>query len=231
MIGNILTNQFGQYVTLANGNALPERGVLAVKHTSLIDIPLINIVLHQRGRCAKYLMKASLPFQGLLNACGGIPLLRGQEMRACLQNANDSQEKESILQWNQRAYAQASAYVNNGGLLFWAPEGHRTRGKVGPIKREGIERIVEQTAPTPICAVGIKYHWFGAMVSFGRTKCYERFGADDAYALQRELAVLSGLTVSTSSPAASSSSTSCLKEYPAPGRECRCAKSLSRPHP
>lgn len=189
LITSLLDLTLGKSImSIEHSERLPEGPyVLLPKHQSGLDILLEGALLYScQGRVGHYLMKPSLPrvFQWL----GGISVYR----------CNDTNDRRTLLAYNEMVFAEAGRLLSNGEIVVMHPEGTRVPGRVGELRAGGIRAFVdmqETHGPIKFVPLGIEYRFPYARLRVGRPRTYDVFWQEQADALRKELAVLSGVSV------------------------------------
>ncbi len=144
---------------------IPKQGpaLIVPKHLSYLDIILEGMLL--RRECSRYgnwIMKDNIPLpQNLLYDLGGIIIRRPGDAR----EIKDKDERRKFLEKAKEVNKKAMAYVGQlfqkGELVVAHPEGTRTKGMVGPLRKELFEFVLETERryeiDIPIIPIGIEY--------------------------------------------------------------------------
>ena len=196
-------------VTIAGADNLPRHGpaLLLVKHRATRDSILLSEILHQyTGRAGNYLMKGkpSGLENSLLEALGGIKVVRPKDIHKLKNRAEKKAQLERAREFNQHSYDYITWLFTQGEIVIAYPEGMFFGNRMGPIQSGVIKHAltVEQEVglQIPIIPLGIKYE----SLHRPRSQAYFRIGLplistqfsnprDLVTAVEQQLAQLSGL--------------------------------------
>jgi 1-acyl-sn-glycerol-3-phosphate acyltransferase len=197
------------HVTVEGADNLPQQGpaLLLVKHRATRDSILLSDIFYRHThRYGNYLMKGkpSGLKNSLLEALGGINVVRPKDIH----NLKSRAEKRARLEWarefNQRSYNYVTWLFTQNEIVVTYPEGMFFGNRMGPIQSGVIKHTlaVEQECniEIPIIPIGIEYE----SLHCPRSRTYFRIGpqltstqfADPrelTTKIEQQLAFLSGL--------------------------------------
>jgi len=154
------------HVTVEGAGNLPRHGpaLLLVKHRATRDSILLSEILYRHtGRAGNYLMKGkpSGLKNSLLEALGGIKVVRPKDIRKFKSRVEKKAQLEWARQFNQHSYDYITWLFTQDEIVIAYPEGMFFGNRLGPIQ-SGIIRhmlVVEQeySIEIPIIPIGIEY--------------------------------------------------------------------------
>jgi len=113
---------------------LKEKPIIVLPtHQRMIDIPLEGIFLYKQfRRPAYFIMKSSLPAKWFLKKLGGIPLVRGDELKRKARTQRDKQMNKSAFEaarkLEQEVYERTIPYLlERREIIVTHPEGTRNK--------------------------------------------------------------------------------------------------------
>jgi 1-acyl-sn-glycerol-3-phosphate acyltransferase len=172
------------------------------KHQSYLDIIFEGILLKRYcGRYGNWVMRDAIPLpQDLLHNLGGVTIRRPGDAK----KIEDKEERRKFLEKAKEMNKNAMDYVewlfNEGEIVVAHLEGTRTRGKVGPLRKELFDFAAEiekkYDIDIPIIPVGIEYERLWVPFSGIYVRAGKPIKADTeniAEVVRKEIARLSNL--------------------------------------
>jgi 1-acyl-sn-glycerol-3-phosphate acyltransferase len=196
-------------VSVSGAENLPRQGpaLLLVKHRATRDSLLLSKILYKyTGRAGNYLMKGKAGGwqNGLLEALGGIKVVRPKDIRRLKDRAEKKAYLAEAREFNQHAYDYVTWLYTQAEVVIAYPEGMFFGNRLGPLQTgiitHTLEVEVEHGLSIPLIPIGIEYE----NLARPRSGVYFRIGPP-FYAtsydtppslidhLQQQLAQLSGL--------------------------------------
>jgi len=196
-------------VTVAGANNLPRHGpaLLLVKHRATRDSILLSAILYRHtGRAGNYLMKGkpSGLRNSLLEALGGIKVVRAKDIRKLKSRAEKKAQLIRAREFNRHSYDYITWLFTQDEIVIAYPEGMFFGNRMGPVQSGVIKHtlVVEQDIKIqiPIIPIGIEYQ----SLRRPRSRAYFRIGSplistqfedpgDLTAEVKQQLAQLSGL--------------------------------------
>lgn len=144
---------------------IPKEGpaLIASKHQSYLDILFEGMLLKRYcGRYSSWIMRDNIPMpQNLLYSLGGITIIRPSDAKKIADKEKRRKFFEKAKEMNKNAMAYVEQLFQMNEIVVVHPEGTRTKGKIGALRKELFEFAAEMekkySLKIPIIPVGIEY--------------------------------------------------------------------------